>query len=147
MIHIHTGNHTMGKARYLSIRRRIYDDNNSKEQFYHHRKGKTYRRILQSICPKSGKDNAFAPLYSMTLARFDNHYFISIIKGCVLLQSDNVLVTKDMEGEIREHVWAYANNQDLFFDSFVGSMIKMGSTNVITEEEGEIRKNCRYVNI
>ena len=51
---------------------------------------------------------------------------------------------KDVEGEIREHVWAYAN-QDLFFDSFVGSAIKMGNSNVITREE-ERRKNYRYVN-
>ncbi|PSR91657.1 Peroxidase [Actinidia chinensis var. chinensis] len=140
-----SGSHTMGKARCLSFRQRIYDDN-SEEQLYHPRRGNTYRQILRSICPKSGGDNVFTPLDSLTPARFDNHYFINIIQGRGLLQSDNVLVTEDDEGEIREHVWAYAKNQDLFFDSFVGSMIKMGSINVITGEEGEIRRNCRYVN-
>ena len=58
----------------------------------------------------------FAPLNLMTPARFDNHYFINIIQG------QGVLVTEDVEGEIIEHVWTYANNQDIFFDSFVGSM-------------------------
>ena len=47
-LHIHTGSHTMGKARCLSFRQRIYDE-------YYHRRGKTYWQILRSICPKLGK--------------------------------------------------------------------------------------------
>jgi peroxidase len=55
-------------------------------------------------------------------------------------------VTEDHEGEIRKQVWAYASDQKLFFASFANSMIKMGNINVLYGNEGEVRKNCRFVN-
>ena len=64
-----------------------------------------------------------------------------------MLISDNVLVSEDHEGEIFQKVWEYAVNQDLFFIDFVESMLKMGNINVLTGIEGEIRENCRFVNI
>ena len=42
-------------------------------------------------------------------------------------------------------MWAYASDQQLFFDSFVNSILKMGNINVLTGSEGDIRKNCRFV--
>ena len=56
-----------------------------------------------------------------------------------------MLVNEDLEGEIREQVWAYASDQQLFFDSIVDSILKMGNINVLTGSEGDIRKNCRFV--
>jgi peroxidase len=63
-----------------------------------------------------------------------------------LLGSDNVLISQDFDGRIRRQVWGYASNEKLFFDSFAKSMIKMGNINVLTGSEGEIRRNCRFVN-
>ncbi|KAK3016771.1 hypothetical protein RJ639_006444 [Escallonia herrerae] len=140
-----SGSHTMGKARCLSFRQRIYDDN-SEEYLSYHPRDTIFRRILRSICPESGKDDAVTPLDFATPARFDNRYFHNVIQGKGLLQSDNVLVSQDHDGEIREHVWAYASNQELFFASFAKSMIKMGNINVLTGDQGEIRKTCRFVN-
>lgn len=134
----------MGKARCLSFRQRIYDASTIHHD--HYKRYTTFRRILSSICPESGHDNEFAPLDLMTPARFDNHYYINILQGEGLLISDNVLVTQDPEGEIIEQVWAFASNQELFFDSFANSMVKMGNINVLTGNEGEIRRNCRFVN-
>ncbi|KAG5035131.1 hypothetical protein JHK87_010041 [Glycine soja] len=45
--------------------------------------------------------------------------------------------------QITEQVWAYASNVKLLFASFAKSMIKMGNINVLTRNEGEIRRNCR----
>jgi len=78
--------------------------------------------------------------------RFDNHYFINILEGKGLLGSDNVLSSHDLDGKITEQVWAYASNEKLLFASFAKSMIKMGNMNVLTGNEGEIRRNCRFVN-
>ncbi|KAJ6962987.1 peroxidase 20 [Populus alba x Populus x berolinensis] len=140
-----SGSHTMGKARCLSFRQQIHDE--SAEEHYDISKRYTpFRRILRSICPKTGKDNQLAPLDFETPARFDNHYFLNILEGRGLLGSDNVLVTEDHEGEIRKQVWAYAADQELFFASFANSMIKMGNINVLYGNEGEVRKNCRFVN-
>lgn len=142
-----SGSHTLGKARCVSFRQRVYDENNMVDEHNNHYKRNTiFRRILRSICPESGRDNALAPLDFKTSARFDNGYFHNIIQGKGLLQTDNVLVTQDHNGEIRGQVWAYANDQELFFASFAKSMVKMGSINVLIGNQGEIRRNCRFVN-
>ncbi|XP_027180925.1 peroxidase 20 [Coffea eugenioides] len=140
-----SGSHTLGKARCLSFRQRIYDYN-SEEKYGYHERDEEYLSALRSLCPRSGRDNTLAPLDLKTPARFDNHYFINIIEGRGLLISDNVLVDQGLQWEIRKHVFAYASNQEYFFDSFVNSMIKMGNVNVLTGNKGEIRKNCRFVN-
>ena len=142
-----TGSHTIGRARCLSFRQRIYEAKLEYHYGYDRYKRYTnFRRILRSICPVTGRDNKFAPLDYETPKRFDNHYFINILQGNGLLGSDNVLIKQDYDGKITKLVWAYASNEGLFFDSFAKSMIKMGIINVLTGNEGEIRKNCRFVN-
>lgn len=106
----------------------------------------TFRKILGSICPDSGSDEELTPLDLATPLRFDNDYYINLLEGKGLLGSDNVLVSEDEEGEISKQVWSYASNQNLFFDSFVKSIVKMGNINVLTGYQGEIRKNCRLIN-
>ncbi|KAF3961078.1 hypothetical protein CMV_014269 [Castanea mollissima] len=140
-----SGSHTVGKARCISFRQRVYDIS-AEEHYDPFKRYTTFRRILRSICPKSGRDNELAPLDFTTPARFDNHYYINLLQGNGLLGSDNVLVTEDHEGLIREQVWAYASNQELFFEAFAISMVKMGNINVLTGNEGEIRRKCRFVN-
>ncbi|XP_022718097.1 peroxidase 20 [Durio zibethinus] len=140
-----SGSHTIGKARCLSFRQRAYDIN-IEEKYDKYRRYKNFRRILRSICPNSGRDDATVPLDFSTPTKFDNHYYINIVEGKGLLGSDNILVTEDHEGKIRKLVWAFASNQELFFTSFAYSVVKMGNINVLTGNEGEIRKNCRFVN-
>ncbi|CAI8589062.1 unnamed protein product [Vicia faba] len=144
-----SGSHTIGRARCVSFRQRIYE---TKQEYHYgydydhdrYKRYTTFRRILGSICPVKGRDNKFAPLDFRTPKRFDNHYFINILEGKGLLGSDNVLINQDLDGKIRERVLSYAS--ELFFASFAKSMIKMGNINVLTEDAGEIRRNCRVVN-
>ncbi|KAL2348250.1 hypothetical protein Fmac_002250 [Flemingia macrophylla] len=142
-----SGSHTIGRARCLSFRQRIYE---AKEEYHYgydrYKRYTNFRRILKSMCPVEGRDNKFAPLDFQTPKRFDNHYFINILEGKGLLGSDNVLISQDLYGKITEQVWAYASSEKLFFASFAKSMIKMGNINVLTEIEGEIRRHCRFVN-
>ncbi|XP_022157568.1 peroxidase 20 isoform X1 [Momordica charantia] len=140
-----SGSHTIGKARCLSFRQRVYQKN-PEEEHDRYKGHNTYRRVLRSICPKTGQDQRIAPLDFGTPARFDNHYFLSILQGKGLLGSDNVLITQDYEGDIRRQVWSYASDQTLFFASFVKSIVKMGNINVLTAHQGEVRKNCRVTN-
>ncbi|XP_057449706.1 peroxidase 20 isoform X2 [Lotus japonicus] len=142
-----SGSHTIGRARCTSFRQRIYEPKQEYHYGYDRYKRYTnFRRILGSICPVTGRDNKFAPLDFQTPKRFDNHYFINILEGKGLLGSDNVLISQDLDGKITEQVWAYASNEKLFFASFAKSMMKMGNINVLTGNEGEIRRNCRFVN-
>ena len=89
------------------------------------------------------------PLDIKTSRRFDNQYYLNLLRGFGLLQSDEALVSYGSEEEesVIELVWAYAYDQELFFREFAKSMIKMGSINVLTGSEGEIRENCRYLNV
>ena len=75
---------------------------------------------------------------------FDNSYFKNLLAYKGLLNSDQVLFTKNAES--RELVKKYAYNQELFFQQFAESMIKMGNISPLTGYKGEIRKNCRKVN-
>ncbi|XP_028762486.1 peroxidase 20-like [Neltuma alba] len=142
-----SGSHTIGRARCTSFRQRIYE---TKPEYHYgydrYRRYTTFRRILRSICPVTGRDHKVAPLDYETPTKFDNHYYVNILEGNGLLGSDNVLISQDHEGVIREQVWAYASNRKLFFASFAKSMIKMGNINVLTGDEGEIRRHCRFVN-
>ncbi|OVA14835.1 Plant peroxidase [Macleaya cordata] len=140
-----SGSHTIGKSRCLSFKPRIYDQTIEEERD-HYKRNTVFRRILRSICPQSGRDNAVVPLDLKTPAKFDNQYFRNILQGKGLLNSDNVLISQDIEGKITKKVWAYASDQQLFFRSFVNSVMKMGNINVLTGEQGEIHRNCRFVN-
>ncbi|PWA74551.1 peroxidase 20 [Artemisia annua] len=107
-----SGSHTIGKAQCKSFRQRIYDyDDSEKNSYHHHHNDNEFQRVLKSICPKSGKDNALAPLDIATPLRFDNHYFQNIKQGLGLLISDNVLISEDIEGEIRDLVWEFASDE------------------------------------
>ncbi|PIA32648.1 hypothetical protein AQUCO_04400082v1 [Aquilegia coerulea] len=141
-----SGSHTIGKSRCTSFKERIYSRSIDYEG-HHYKRNTVFHRILRTICPKSGRrDDAVVPLDLTTSARFDNRYYHNLIQGKGLLTSDNVLMSQDVEGKIVKQVWAYASDEQLFFRSFVESMLKMGNINVLTGGEGEIRHNCRVVN-
>ncbi|VAH47757.1 unnamed protein product [Triticum turgidum subsp. durum] len=74
----------------------------------------------------------------------DNQYYKNILAMNGLLNSDEVLLTQSHE--TMELVKSYAASNELFFDHFAKSMVKMGNISPLTGHNGEIRKNCRRVN-
>lgn len=143
------GSHTIGRSRCVSFKGRLYgqDPVEPFEAYDHHRRYTEFFRSLRSVCPPTGRDGALVPLDSKTSRRFDNQYYHNLIRGHALLQSDDELASAAYADEaIAGLVWAYALDQRLFFRHYVSSIIKMGSINVLTGGEGEVRKNCRYVN-
>lgn len=105
-----------------------------------------YFQLLRSNCPEEGHDNDLVPLDIKTPRRFDNLYYVNLLRGHALLTSDSQLVTDDTaEYIVSNLVWQYAFDQRLFFKNFVNSMIKMGNIGVLTVE-GQVRHNCRYIN-
>lgn len=80
----------------------------------------------------------------VTAAKFDNNYFINLIKNMGLLYSDQILFSgNDIS---RGLVITYAQDQEVFFLQFAESMIKMGNISPLMGSNGEIRKNCRKIN-
>ncbi|RLM91461.1 Peroxidase 15 [Panicum miliaceum] len=138
-----SGSHTIGKARCVSFKQRLYNQHRDnrpditlEKSFYH---------TSASGCPRTGGDNNIRSLDFVSPSKFDNSYYKLILEGKGLLNSDEVLWT-GKDPEIAGLVKSYAENEPLFFEHYVNSVIKMGNINPLMGHNGEIRKNCRRVN-
>ncbi|CAA0834458.1 Peroxidase 52 [Striga hermonthica] len=132
-----SGAHTIGKARCVSFRAHIYNDSNVDQSF---------AQIRQSICPSASgsNDTSLADLDLGTPATFDNHYYVDIVSNKGLLHSDQELFNGNRT--TADLVYNYYINPDAFAKDFAKAMVKMGNMNPLTGSNGEIRKNCRWVN-
>jgi peroxidase len=90
---------------------------------------------------RSGGDGATANL-DMTSNAFDTAYFKGLQKRRGLLSSDQTLITGSQETAM--YVSMFADNSDMFFDTFVQGMAKMGQLDL--NPNGDVRMNCRIVN-
>ncbi|GLT44639.1 hypothetical protein SLA2020_185250 [Shorea laevis] len=137
-----SGSHTIGNSRCTSFRQRLYNQSGNGQP--DNTLDQTYAAQLRKRCPRSGGDQNLFFLDFVSPTKFDNSYFKNLLAYKGLLNSDEVLFTKNEES--RELVKKYAENQELFFQQFAESMVKMGNISPLTGSKGEIRKNCRKVN-
>ncbi|KAK0606032.1 hypothetical protein LWI29_033398 [Acer saccharum] len=137
-----SGSHTIGDSRCVSFRQRLYNQSgNGKPD---NTLDQSYAAQLRTRCPKSGGDQNLFFLDFVSPTKFDNSYFKLLLVSKGLLNSDEVLFTKNEAS--RELVKKYAYNNELFFEQFAASMIKMGNISPLTGSKGEIRKHCRKIN-
>lgn len=131
-----TGAHTIGQARCISFRSRIYNDTNIDSSL---------ATTRQSNCPStSGSgDGNLAPLDLQTPTTFDNDYFKNLVNLKGLLHSDQQLFGN---GSTDSLVKTYSASPSKFASDFAAAMIKMGDISPLTGSQGEIRNNCRMVN-
>ncbi|OMP02334.1 Plant peroxidase [Corchorus olitorius] len=131
-----SGAHTIGKARCVLFRNRIYNETNIDASF---------AKTRQSSCPRSSGsgDNNLAPLDVSTPDSFDTKYYQNLLNQKGLLHSDQILFNG---GSTDSLVKTYSSNTKSFFADFVTAMIKMGDISPLTGSSGEIRKNCRRPN-
>ncbi|THU49442.1 hypothetical protein C4D60_Mb06t09610 [Musa balbisiana] len=130
------GAHTIGQARCISFRSRIYNDTNIDSSL---------ATTRQSNCPStSGSgDGNLAPLDLQTPTAFDNDYFKNLVNLKGLLHSDQQLFSN---GSTDSLVKTYSASPSKFASDFAAAMIKMGDISPLTGSQGEIRNNCRMVN-
>ncbi|KAL7117374.1 hypothetical protein ACP275_03G068100 [Erythranthe tilingii] len=138
-----SGGHTIGVARCVTFRQRLYNQNGNNQPDV--TLERNYYNGLKTVCPKSGGDNNISPLDFSSPVKFDNRYFKLILWGKGLLNSDEVLATGSVRKTL-EFVRSYAENEELFFHQFASSMVKMGNISPLVGLQGEIRKNCRRLN-
>ncbi|KAF9626643.1 hypothetical protein IFM89_037624 [Coptis chinensis] len=131
-----SGAHTLGQARCVLYRDRIYNETNI---------DRGYARSLQANCPRVSPNgnNNLAPLDSQSPNRFGNSYYQELINRRGLLHSDQVLFNGGATDSI---VRAYSNNPRAFLSDFANSMVKLGNLSPLTGNQGEIRTNCRRIN-
>ncbi|CAI8598755.1 unnamed protein product [Vicia faba] len=131
-----SGGHTIGQARCITFRTRIYTETNIDNSFASTR---------QSNCPNvtGTGDNNLAPLDLQTPISFDNDYFKNLVQKKGLLHSDQQLFNGGSADSI---VSGYSTNPKSFSSDFAAAMIKMGDIKPLTGSNGEIRKNCGKIN-
>ncbi|KAJ7944231.1 Peroxidase [Quillaja saponaria] len=137
-----SGSHTIGNSRCTSFRQRLY--NQSGNGIADFTLDQSYASKLRTNCPRSGGDQNLFFLDFVSPTKFDNNYFKNLLSSKGLLNSDQVLLTKN--GVSAQLVKKYAENNELFFEQFAKSMVKMGNISPLTGSRGEIRKNCRKIN-
>ncbi|KMT09472.1 hypothetical protein BVRB_6g129440 [Beta vulgaris subsp. vulgaris] len=137
-----SGAHTIGNSRCVSFRQRLYNQNRNGQPDF--TLDQAYASKLRNQCPRSGGDQNLFFLDYVSPFNFDNSYYKNILSYKGLLNSDQVLLTKNHAS--MQLVKQYAENMELFFDHFAKSMVNMGNISPLTGERGEIRQNCRRIN-
>ena len=104
---------------------------------------------IKSQCPKGPKTSKNImrdPLVhfdTSTPTRLDNYYYKNLKSYKGLLATDQVLWTSSLT---RNMVKTNVKHPSSWDSKFAAAMVHMGSIDVLSEKQGEIRKNCRMVN-
>ncbi|KAL0446753.1 UNVERIFIED_CONTAM: Lignin-forming anionic peroxidase [Sesamum latifolium] len=130
-----SGAHTIGQAQCFLFRDRIYSNGTDIDAGF----ASTRRRQ----CPQNSGDGNLAPLDLVTPNSFDNNYFKNLMQRRGLLQSDQVLFSGGSTDSI---VSEYSRTPQNFASDFANAMIKMGEIELLTGQNGIIRRVCSAVN-
>ncbi|XP_055823320.1 peroxidase P7-like [Solanum dulcamara] len=130
-----SGSHTIGQARCINFRNRIYNETNIDSEF---------AATRRATCPaSSGNEENLASLDIQTPSQFDNKYYQNLVARRGLLHSDQELFNGGSQDSL---VKSYSTDDAVFKRDFVAAIVKMGNISPLTGINGEIRKNCRAIN-
>ncbi|CAK9165632.1 unnamed protein product [Ilex paraguariensis] len=134
-----SGSHTIGRSTCNSIRPRLsYFKNTVMAEPPIDVK---YLNFLKKQCRR---DSNYANLDATTPTTFDSMYYTNLEKKRGLLLTDQLLHSDARTAPI---VAALAPQPQLFISQFAVSMVKLGNVQLLTgKNQGEIRRNCNYVN-
>ncbi|KAH9300997.1 hypothetical protein KI387_012580 [Taxus chinensis] len=99
---------------------------------------------LRMLCrvPAPFSNMTFAP-NDLTNFVFDNQYFRDIRSSRGLMTIDSEVA---LDPRTSAFVYNFSQNQQYFFDRFTAAFLQLSQHNVLTGEEGQIRKDCKFVN-
>ncbi|KAL5823859.1 hypothetical protein ACOSQ3_021840 [Xanthoceras sorbifolium] len=131
-----SGAHSIGQARCLLFRDRLYNETNIDS---------TFATSLKSNCPSSGSDDNLSSLDTTSPNFFDNAFFKNLVNKKGLLHSDQQLFNGG-GGTTDAQVTTYSTNYASFYTDFANAMVKMGKLSPLTGTDGQIRTNCNKIN-
>jgi peroxidase len=108
-----------------------------------------YANFISSLCPPQQsllaqvRGNQPVDFDHISPNRLENTFYLKLLKGIALLDSDQGLAN---DPRTREIVHRMAFNREAWSNKFTQAMIRLGRVDVLTGREGEIRKDCRAVN-
>ncbi|GMY22070.1 peroxidase 5-like [Fagus crenata] len=137
--------HSIGVSHCSSFSTRLYTFNATHSQ--DPSMDPSFAKELKAKCPplpSSGNGpNPTMPFDVLTQDKLDNKYYKDLNNHHGLLNSDQTLLSSNATaGIVRNN----ARNDAAWANKFAAAMVKMGSIDVLTGEQGEVRKNCRVVN-
>ncbi|KDP27791.1 hypothetical protein JCGZ_18871 [Jatropha curcas] len=138
-----SGAHSIGDSHCSSFSKRLYSFNATHGQ--DPSMDSAYASFLKTKCPKP-VNNGIDPLVSFdpsTPTRLDNNYYRNLKMNKGLLFSDQVLWSNSLT---KSMVKSNINHPGSWASKFASAMVHMGSIEVITGSNGEVRKNCRVLN-
>ncbi|KAE8100387.1 hypothetical protein FH972_018293 [Carpinus fangiana] len=131
-----SGGHTIGIGHCAAFIERLYPTQDPTMD-------KTFAKNLKKdVCPTQNS-NGSTVLDIRSPNKFDNKYYVDLMNRQGLFTSDQDLYT---DSRTKDIVTSFAVDEDLFFEQFAKSMIKMGQLSVLTGKKGEIRANCSVRN-
>ena len=136
-----SGSHTIGRAQCAAFAAdRLY--NNSGEGVQDPTLDKTYAPELRALCePGDETDDTPVEMDPGSPYEFDLSYYRDVYSNKGLFVSDHALLT---DRWTRDYVarMAAAESPHEFFEDYAAAMINMGRMEVLTGDNGEIRKIC-----
>ncbi|OMO72892.1 Plant peroxidase [Corchorus capsularis] len=141
-----SGAHSIGDSHCSSFSKRLYSFN--KTVATDPSIDVSYVTLLKAKCPKPLNNNGanpdpLVPFDPVTPNRLDNNYYKNLKSSKGLLASDQTLWDTAIT---RNLVKGNVNHPSAWAKKFAAAMLHMGSIEVLTGTQGEIRKNCRVVN-
>ncbi|PAN30970.1 hypothetical protein PAHAL_5G382500 [Panicum hallii] len=139
-----SGAHTVGRSHCSSFTNRLYGFSNASD--VDPTISSAYAFLLRSICPSNSSQfvpNTTTDMDLMTPAVLDNKYYLGLANNLGLFTSDQALLTN---ATLKKSVDEFVKSESRWKNKFVKAMVKMGSIEVLTGTQGEIRLNCRVIN-
>lgn len=134
------GAHSVGRVHCVNLVHRLYPTVDTTLDPAH-------AEYLKRRCPTPNPDPK-AVLYSRndlkTPMIIDNNYYKNILQHKGLLTVDEELAT---DSRTAPYVQKMANDNEYFHQQFSRAIQLLSETNPLTGDQGEIRKDCRYLNV
>ncbi|KAM3707553.1 hypothetical protein ACB098_02G035200 [Castanea mollissima] len=137
-----SGAHTIGDSHCFSFSNRLYNFT-GKGYGQDPSLNPIYAAYLKTKCKKLSDNTTSLPMDPKSSLSFDTHYYKILLKHKGLFQSDAALLTdKKSFREVKKLIVF-----EYFLEKFAHSIKKMGEIQVLTRNEGQIRKNCSVVSL
>ncbi|XP_062188131.1 peroxidase 7-like [Phragmites australis] len=132
-----SGAHTIGRATCGAVKPGLCDRRRDGSL------DRQYGDFLQRKC-SAGGDAEYVELDGETPTAFDNQHYKNLMRGKGLLPTDQKLLR---DSRTADFVRSFANQgSQIFVHQFAQSMRHLGEAQVLTGDEGEVRRKCSAVN-
>ncbi|RVW21508.1 Peroxidase 7 [Vitis vinifera] len=133
-----SGAHTIGRTTCGAMQHRLYDFHGTGEP--DPSISPKYLKFLRRKCRWASE---YVDLDAITPRTFDVMYYKNLQHNMGLLATDQMLGSDSRTSDL---VATLVSKPSIFYSQFAMSMEKLGNTQVLTGEDGEIRVNCNFVN-